>query len=194
MPDTFFTRTDRAQMAPQWQSARDMLDKLTGDATFVEVFAQAPELLEFVMQQFYAKVFFGGTVQQRYKQLARLKLSLIHGCRTCNKQNVPGALEAGFTQAQIDALIEGDPAPFAAAERAVIDYAEQIALSNMDGRMSPELFARLRANFSEAQILELGTAMAVISGMAKLSFVLGLVERESYCPFAAGDASSAAAA
>ena len=194
MPDTLFTRTDRSQMAPQWQSARDMLDKLTGDATFVEVFAQAPELLEFVMQQFYVKVFFGGAVPQRYKQLARLKLSLIHGCRTCNKQNVPGALESGFTQAQIDALIDGDLGPFAPADRAVIAYAEQIALSNMDGRMTPQLFEALRAHFSEAQILELGTAMAVVSGMAKLSFVLGLVERESYCPFAANSVNSAAAA
>src|SRR5580692_9103867 len=118
MLDTLFTRIDRSDMAPQWQSARDMLDKLTGDATFVEVFAQAPQLLEFVMQQFYVKVFFGGTVPQRYKQLARLKLSLIHGCRTCNKQNVPGALDSGFTQAQIDALIDGDVGPFAPAERA----------------------------------------------------------------------------
>jgi alkylhydroperoxidase family enzyme len=184
MTDTLFTRTDRSQMAPPWQPAWDMLNKLTGDATFVEVFSQAPEMLEFVMQQFYAKVFFGGKVEQRYKQLARLKLSLIHGCRTCNKQNVPGALEAGFTQAQIDALIDGCAEPFAPAERAVIGYAEQIALSNMDGRMSPELFKSLRASFTEAQILELGTAMAVISGMAKLSFVLDLVERESYCPFA----------
>ena len=50
--------------------------------------------------------------------------------------------------------------------------------------MTPSLFAKLQAHFSEAQILELGTAMAVISGMAKLSFVLDLVEREGYCPFA----------
>ncbi len=113
--------------------------KLTGDATFVEVFAQAPDLLELVMQQFYGNVFFGGRVQQRYKQLARLKLSLIHGCRTCNKQNIPGALESGFTPAQIDALADGNAAPFSAAERAVIEYAEQIALTNMDGRMAPEL-------------------------------------------------------
>ena len=194
MSDTLFTRTERHNMTPQWQSARDMLDKLTGDATFVEVFAQAPELLEFVMQQFYVKVFFGGTVEQRYKQLARLKLSLIHGCRTCNKQNVPGALEAGFTQTQINALIDGDLGLFAPTERAVIEYAEQIALSNMDGQMSPDLFERLRTHFSEAQILELGTAMAVVSGMAKLSFVLGLVERESYCPFANAGLGSAAAA
>ena len=184
MSDTLFTRTDREHLAPAFQPAWDMLHKLTGDATFVEVFAQAPAMLDFVMQQFYAKVFFGGTVQQSYKQLARLKLSLIHGCRTCNKQNIPGAIAAGFTQAQIDALIAGDLQPFTPAERAVIGYAEQIALSNMDGHMSAALFGQLRAQFSEAQILELGTAMAVISGMAKLSFVLGLVERESYCPFA----------
>ncbi len=44
---------------------------------------------------------------------------------------------------------------------------------------------RLRAHFSESDILELGTVMAVISGMAKLSFVLNLVDKESYCPFAA---------
>jgi alkylhydroperoxidase family enzyme len=193
MTDTLFTRTGRDQMAPQWRPAWDLLNGLTGDATFVEVFAQAPDMLEFVMRQFYAKVFFGGAVEQRYKQLARLKLSLIHGCRTCNKQNVPGALEAGFTQAQVDALSDGNSEPFAPAERAVIDYAEQIALSNMEGRMTPALFARLRAHFSEAQILELGTAMAVISGMAKLSFVLDLVERESYCPFAARADSVAAA-
>lgn len=185
MTDTLFKHIDRNHLAPQWQPAWDMLDKLTGDATFVEVFAQAPALLEFVMQQFYAKIFFGGLVEQRYKQLARLKLSLIHGCRTCNKQNIPGAIEAGFTMAQIDALQAGDVSGFDAAERAVIGYAEQVALSNMEGRMSPELFAALRAHFSEAQILELGTAMAIISGMAKLSFVLDLVERETYCPFTA---------
>jgi alkylhydroperoxidase family enzyme len=116
--------------------------------------------------------------------LARLRLSIIHGCRTCNKQNVPGALEAGFTPAQIEALQEGRTESFSPEDRAVIEYADQIALSNMEGRMTPPLFAKLRAHFSEAEILELGTAMAVISGMAKLSFVLGLVEREGYCPFA----------
>jgi alkylhydroperoxidase family enzyme len=193
MTDTLFTRTPRAQMAPEWQGAYDMLDKLTGDATFVEVFAQAPPLLEFVMQQFYMKVFFGGAVEQRYKQLARLKLSLIHGCRTCNKQNVPGAIGAGFTEAQIEALINGNDQPFTPAERAVIQYAEQIALSNMEGQMTPALFGALKAYFSEAQILELGTAMAVVSGMAKLSFVLDLVERENYCPFATSASSAAVA-
>lgn len=54
--------------------------------------------------------------------------------------------------------------------------------------MTPALLAELRAHFSEGDILELGTAMAIISGMAKLSFVLGVVDKEPYCPFAAAAA------
>lgn len=186
MTDTLFSRIPRDRLDAAWQPAWDTLNRLTGDATFVEVFAQRPDLLEFVMAKFYMGVFFGGTVPERFKQLARLRLSIIHGCRTCNKQNVPGALAAGFTQPQIDALVAGDESPFSPAERAVLHYADQIALNNMDGAMSPELYRELRAHFSEGDILELGTAMAVISGMAKLSFVLDLVEKESYCAFAPG--------
>lgn len=188
MTDTVFTRTSRDQIDATWQPAWDMLNKLTGDATFVEVFAQRPDLLDFVMNRFYMTIFFAGKVGDRYKQLARLRLSLSHGCLTCNKQNVPGALEAGFTQPQIDALADGRYEVFTPAERAVIRYAEQVALTNMDGEMTPELFGDLRAHFSEGEILELGTAMAVISGMAKLSFVLNLVEKEPYCPFASAAA------
>jgi alkylhydroperoxidase family enzyme len=184
MADTLFTRTPRNRLPEQYHLAWDTMNRLTGEPTFVEVFASNPQMLDFVMGQFYAVVFFGGSVDQRYKQLARLKLSLLHGCRTCNKQNVPGALAAGVSQAQIDAMDDYETGPFTAAEKAVIAYADQVALTNMDGKLTPELYARLREHFSEADILELGVAMAVISGMAKLSFVLNLVEKETYCPFA----------
>lgn len=185
MPDTLLARVPRQQLDPRWQPAWETLNQLTGSATFVEVFAQAPEVLDFVLDRFYRRLFFGGTVGQRYKQLARLKLSLLHGCQTCNRQNVPGALEAGFTREQIDALILGNGTPFTAAERAVIAYAAEVSLTNMEGRLSAALHAQLREHFSDAEILELGTVMAVICGMAKLSFVLDLVDREEYCPFTA---------
>ncbi|MGH8328314.1 MAG: carboxymuconolactone decarboxylase family protein [Steroidobacteraceae bacterium] len=186
MSATLLTRIPRDRLEPQWQPAWDKLRELTGSATFVEVFAQAPQALDLVINKFYAGLFFGGRVGQRYKQLARLRLSLLHGCRTCNQQNIPGARESGFTDQQIEALSAGDSSPFSAAERAVIAYAEQVALTNPAGELTAELFAQLREHFSEADILELGTVMAVISGMAKLSFVLDLVDKESYCPFAPG--------
>ncbi len=185
MVDTLFTRTPREGLPEGFKPAWDMLNKLTGEPAFMEVFAQAPELVNLVMNEFYMKVFFGGKVEQRYKQLVRLRLSIVHGCRTCNKQNVPGALEAGISQSQVDAMIAGNYAdgPFTEAELAVLDYADQMVLTNMNGDMSPDLFRRLRNNFSEAEILELGVVAAIIGGMAKLSFILNLVEKEDYCPF-----------
>ena len=185
MVDTLFTRTPRDDLPEDFKPAWDMLNKLTGEPAFIEVFASAPELVNLVMNEFYVKTFFGGQVEQRYKQLVRLRLSIVHGCRTCNKQNVPGALEAGITQEQVDSMIAGtyETGPFADAEKAVLAYADQMVLTNMNGDMSPELFARLRAHFSEPQILELGVVMAIIAGMAKLSFILDLVEKEDYCPF-----------
>ncbi len=185
MADTAMTRIPRDELPEEFQVAWDALNGLTDEPTFVEVFAQAPDVLRFVMNDFYAKLFFGGNVDQRYKQLVRLKLSLVHGCRTCNKQNVPGALEAGITQEQIDAMDDYGNGPFSDADKAVLRFADQMVLTNMDGDVDAELYAALSANFSDADICELGTVMAIIAGMAKLSFMLHLVEREEYCPFAA---------
>jgi alkylhydroperoxidase family enzyme len=188
MADTLFTHTPRDRLPEEFKPAWDALNRLAGEPAFIEVFASAPELVGFVMNEFYVKMFFGGRVAQRYKQLVRLRLSIVHGCRTCNKQNVPGALEAGITQEQVDSMIARAHAtgPFTDAEKAVLEYADQMVLTNMQGDMSPALFTRLRSHFSEAEILELGVVMAVIGGMAKLSFILGLVEKETYCPFVPG--------
>jgi len=185
MSDTLMKRIPRDELPQPIRLAWDALNELTGEPTFVEVFAQAPDVLDFVMDKFYAKLFFGGRVDERYKQLVRLKLSIVHGCRTCNKQNVPGALAAGISQAQVDSMLADDceNGPFSDADKAVLAFADQMVLTNMDGDMSPQLYRRLAAHFSDADICELGTCMAVIAGMAKLSFVLNLVEKEDYCPF-----------
>jgi len=45
MSATLLTRIPRDRLDPQWQPAWDKLRELTGSATFVEVFAQAPQAL-----------------------------------------------------------------------------------------------------------------------------------------------------
>ena len=182
------TRIPRNELPDEFAPAWDALNALTGEPAFVEAFATAPQVLRFVMGDFYQNLFFGGDVDQRYKQLARLRLSALHGCRTCNKQNTTGAAEAGFSQEQIDAVMGDYEAAetLTAADRAVLRYADQVALTNPGGRLDAGLIADLQAHFSSADICELGTVMAVISGMAKLSFVMDLVEKESYCEFATG--------
>ena len=163
------------------QEAWDTLNGLTGEPTFIEVMAAAPELLKFVMQDFYGDIFFGGRVEEKYKQLMRLRLSLAHGCRSCNLQNVPGTMAAGYSDEQI-AAIEGDRSVFDDAEQAVLGLADAMVMTNVEGRMTPDLHARLKAHFSDAEICELAVVSGFIGGMAKMAFVLDLVEREEVCP------------
>lgn len=188
MADTPMNRIPRDQLPETFHLAWDTLNELTGEPAFVEVFSQAPDLLEFVMNKFYGDIFFAGRVENRYKQLVRLKLSMAHGCMTCNKQNVPGALEAGVSQGQIDSLDTFESGPFSDAEKAVLRLADEIALTNVEGSLDKGLYASLSEHFSDAEICELSIVAGVISGLAKMSFVLGLVEKEPYCPFAKEDA------
>jgi len=158
-----------------------MLDGLTGEPAFIEAMASAPELLDLVMNQFYGRIFFGGRVEERYKQLLRLRLSLAHGCRSCNLQNVVGTRAAGFSDEAI-ASIEADRASFSDAECAVLDFADQMVMTNAEGRLSADLHGRLSSHFDAAQICELAVVAGFIGGMAKMAFVLDLVEKEAVCP------------
>ncbi|MFK7956302.1 MAG: carboxymuconolactone decarboxylase family protein [Lysobacterales bacterium] len=176
-------RVPVAEMPEDLQPIWQQLNALTGNAQFVEVFANAPELLTFVMRDFYANVFFAGRLNARAKQLARLRLSLVHGCRTCNRQNKPGAKEAGITPDEITALEEGDLSQFSPADRAVLAFTELMTLQNLTEQVPPSLMADLKIHFSDAEICELGVVTAFVAGFAKLSFVLDLVDKEDNCSF-----------
>lgn len=182
MADTPITRIPRDRLEPQWQGAWDMLDGLTGEPTFIEAMANAPELLNFAMVEFYQKIFFGGRVDEKYKQLVRLRLSLAHGCRSCNLQNRAGLKGIGYDDRHIQA-IDGDRSIFDPAERAVLDFADEMLLTNPGGQLDRALYDRLRRHFDDAQICELAVVAGFIGGMAKMAFVLDLVEREPTCPF-----------
>jgi alkylhydroperoxidase family enzyme len=182
MADTVMARTSREALAPQWQQAWDTLNGLTGEPAFIEVMASAPELLEFAMVEFYGKIFFAGRVEEKYKQLLRLRLSLAHGCRSCNLQNKAGLKTIGYDDRHLDA-IEGDRSIFSDAEQAVLDFADQLVLTNEGGRLDRPLYDRLRQHFADPEICELAVVAGFIGGMAKMAFVLDVVEKEETCPF-----------
>ncbi len=173
-----------AEMPEELQPVWQQLNALTGNAQFVEVFANAPELLSFVMKDFYANIFFAGRLDGRSKQLARLRLSLVHGCRTCNRQNRPGAREAGISDEEISALAAGDLSSFSPPDQAVLRFTELMTLQNLTEKVPEDLMIALKAHFSDAQICELGVVTAFVAGFAKLSFVLDLVDKEDNCSFA----------
>ena len=165
-----------------YSDSRALQESKGGDATFYEVGANAPELLEWYIQGFYGSVFYGGRVDVRTKELLRYRLSMTHGCAFCNKGNIEAARRAGLGDEQLDAVMDETSDAFSGRERAVLRLAAEMALTNMEGRLTPVLYEDLSAHFDDAEIFELGMVAAVLTGMAKFLFVYDLVEREAHCP------------
>jgi AhpD family alkylhydroperoxidase len=158
----------------------------TGDATIIGVMAHQPDLLRWYFGEFYDGLFYnknkGMTVDVRAKELLRLKLSKQHGCQFCNRFNTVEAAKAGITQEQVDAIFMPESPLFSDRDRAIIALGEEMMLQNMEGHLSPALYAQLKAHFSDAQIIELGFIAAVLTGVAKWIFTFDMVDREEICP------------
>ena len=186
MPDPFLRRIPPAELEPDLAAAHRHSLLLRGDATFFEVFGNHPELYRWYTQSFYGDVFTGGRVERRIKELVRLRLSTVHGCRFCNQGNRVDALDAGLSDADIANV--GDPSSphWPAREAAALQLAEQMLLTNPSGRLDAELYADISAHFDDGEILELGLVLGVLTGMAKFLFAFDLVEKEDDCPFPAG--------
>lgn len=165
-------------MRESWDRAR----RIRGDATFVGVMGHAPEVFDWYAE-FYRRVFYGGSVPVRIKELIRFRLSTLHGCAFCNRGNRLDALAAGLSESQLAAIDDPDAACWGEAERAALRLAGEMSLGQPGGTLGPELYAELRRQFDDRQIVELGVTMAVLTGMAKFLFTYDLVEREDYCEY-----------
>ena len=86
MPDPLLKRIGRDELPEPLRQAHDRSMALRGDATFFEVFGNNPELFDWYTGSFYGEVFRGGRVERRIKELVRLRLSTVHGCRFCNQE------------------------------------------------------------------------------------------------------------
>jgi AhpD family alkylhydroperoxidase len=184
MPEPRIPPAPRDAMPERWRAVAERAEEVRGESTLIEVLANAPELLGWYYDGFYAEIFFKGRVERRLKELLRLRLSTLHGCAFCNRGNTRSAEEAGVTAAQIDALFAFDPAApvFDDRDRAVLALAGEMALQTMQGEVTPALAAELARFFSPAEIVELAMVAAVLTGMAKMLFVFDLVSREATCP------------
>ena len=168
MTDTLMRRIPESQMTDALKAARAGALALTGDATITEVFANSEKVCDFFFNQFYQGLFFNGDVPLR--------------------NNEAGAKAAGFTDAQIQAIGGDAKADFTGAESAVLALADELVLTNMGGSLTPDLYAALKAHFSDGDIVELSMVGAILGGLNKMAFVLNLVERETWCPFTPAEA------
>ena len=77
---THLNAVSRDDLPSEIAEMMDSSVQLDGDGNFLQVGAHAPELLDWYFNSFYKRVFYGGRVDARTKELLRLQLSKRHGC------------------------------------------------------------------------------------------------------------------
>ena len=185
MPNPTLKRVPPQALPEPLREAHARSMALRGDATFFEVFGNHPALYDWYANSFYGNVFHGGKVPRRIKELCRLRLSTVHGCRFCNQGNREDALAAGLSDRDIDAVGNYVDSHLAPAEKAALKLADTLLLTNQNGVLTRELYGELAEHFDDGEILELGLTLGILSGVAKFLFAFDLVEKESHCPFTA---------
>jgi alkylhydroperoxidase family enzyme len=88
-------------------------------------------------------------------------------------------MQAGADEDKIRAVEEAATSPlFDEAERAALAFAEAMTITGR--RVDDALFARVRAHFTEAQVVELSAAVALENYRSKFNTALG-IEAQGFC-------------
>ena len=88
-------------------------------------------------------------------------------------------MQAGASEAKIRAVPESaTSALFTERERAALAYAEAMTVTGQ--QVTDDLFARVRAHFGEAEIVELTAAVALENFRSKFNTALG-IEAQGFC-------------
>lgn len=182
-PNTPFQRVSRAEMAARHQQSWDRSLALHDDTTFVEVMANSPQAYDWYSEDFYRKLFHSGRIDRKLVELVRFKLANVHGCASCNRGDRIASLEAGLSEAQLDAIADYESGPFDEREKVALAFADVMVLTNPLGTVTPELYERAKRVLTDGELVELGLIMAVLAGVAKFIFAYDLLEKEPFCPF-----------
>ncbi|MFZ5454637.1 MAG: carboxymuconolactone decarboxylase family protein [Pseudomonadota bacterium] len=95
-----------------------------------------------------------GEVDLGFKRLIGHVASMAAGCLYCRAHTATSALRHGVAAEKMAAIADYRTSPlFSDAERVALDFA--LAAASQPNDVSDELFARLRAHWSEGQIVEL---------------------------------------
>jgi alkylhydroperoxidase family enzyme len=113
----------------------------------------------------------------RERELARMRIALINDCAICQQwRSTPGA-DAELTESDYAHVRDWRSyAGYSERERLAIDYAERFALDHHS--LDDEFFRRLRAHYTDAEILDLTVCVGGWLALGRTLHVLGI---DSYC-------------
>jgi len=118
----------------------------------VKVFAHRPPALRHLMAMLLENAD-EPIVDKRYLEICLVVVSELNACDYCVAHHAPRLVEQGLTADTVKRILEPDCPGLDEVDRLVRDYA--VAVTDNPGRIRDAMFERLRAHFSEAQIVEL---------------------------------------
>ena len=180
MDNPIFPFLDKSDLNESMQAAFDRSLDRRGEAKLISAMGHAPDLFDWYMSSFYEQLFYGGNVPVKYKELGRLRLSEVHGCKSCNKGNRVDAEAAGLGD-KILFIDDVNNPIFDEADKSVIRLADLMSLHAKGQKLTPSTYTSLRDNFDDGQIIELSMIFAILSGMAHFFFAFDMVEKEDNC-------------
>lgn len=139
-------------------------------------FAAHPALLETYLKFYYPFHSTTGVIEPRLKELVRLRIATLNGCKTCKAARLArDVVKETEAATEVDQLDQGN---FSARERAAIKFAEAMALDHH--AIGDETIRELRTHFSEAELLELMMMAGQYIGFGRMLAILQL--EETVCP------------
>ena len=114
-----------------------------------------------------------GVLPKRYLELCLVTVSLLNKCTYCVSHHAPEAGRAGRLGGRCrPAARLQSPSELDEVDKLVVEYA--IAVTNNWNRTRDEIFTRLRAHFSEAQIVEMTWRTALCGAFNRFNDILQL--------------------
>ena len=102
-------------------------------------------------------------------ELVKTRASQINKCAYCIDMHTKDARAAGETEQRLYALAAWREAPFfSERERAALEWTEALTLIS-ENDVPDELFARVRTQFSEEELVNLSLAVVTINGWNRLA-------------------------
>ncbi len=141
----------------------------------VAVFAHVPAAMTHLMSMLM-ELREAATLPKRYLEIEIVVVSKLNECHYCVAHHKPFLVVEGISSEGIDRLLEPDNAELDDLDRLVIEYA-RVAWETPN-RIRDGLFERLRAHFSEAQIVELTLRITLCGFFNRFNDALQIEEED----------------
>jgi alkylhydroperoxidase family enzyme len=144
-----------------------------------QALAQRPEIFTAYLP--YLRSIIGpGELEQRIKELVEVRTVVLNRCLYSTSHRVRSARAAGVPEEDIVAVSRGELDGFDSRERLALELAHEltvrpasVAYADAPQLASPELLARVRAEFTEPQIVELVAVIGLWNALARFHRVMG---------------------